>query len=502
MATVLGPVQVNRAWYHCGECKRGFAPRDEQLGVAGTSLSPGVAEMIARAGSEVPFGKAAGLLADLAGVGVSARTVERSAEASGAAARAAASTESAALRARTIRPLPPPDPVPDMLYVETDGTGVPMRPGQTVGHDGKSEDGVARTREIKLARFFTVSALDDDGYPLMDQGDRRPARQAVRHALDRQRRRRHHHPALPACQRPVGRALAGQHHPARRASGSYLTDPATQTQPGQPSSKITPTELSAPPRGWHANGLTVISGRMTTVQGITFRSDVTVELIKHAASDADVIWAARVSTKGEQTLAEIDADPERSAGLINFLMRDRHGTPFEHSSMTFYVQAPIFVFREFMRHRTFSYNEESGRYRKPSPVFYRPGPDRKLVQTGKPGTYVFEDGTPEQHELVSAAVEESCRQAYAAYLSMLEAGVAREVARTVLPVGLYSSMYATCNARALMNFLSLRVRNSGSAFPSFPQREIEMVAEQMEALWARLMPLTHAAFERNGRVCP
>ena len=248
--------------------------------------------------------------------------------------------------------------------------------------------------------------------------------------------------------------------------------------------------------------LTVPPARMTTVPDITFRSDMTVELIKHAASDADVIWAARVSTKGEQTLDDIGADPERSAGLINYLMRDRHGTPFEHSSMTFYVQAPIFVFREFMRHRTFSYNEESGRYRKLNPVFYVPGPDRKLVQTGKPGAYVFEDGSPEQHKLVTGAIEDSCGQAYAAYLAMLEAGVAREVARAVLPVGLYSSMYATCNARALMNFLSLRVKDEDATFPSFPQREIEMVAEQMEAYWAELMPLTHAAFERNGRVCP
>jgi hypothetical protein len=81
------------------------------------------------------------------------------------------------------------------------------------------------------------------------------------------------------------------------------------------------------------------------MQAIVLRSDVTVELVKHAASDAHVIWAARVSTIGEQSRAEIDAEPDRSAGLINFLMRDRHGTPFEHSSMTFYVQAPIFVFR-------------------------------------------------------------------------------------------------------------------------------------------------------------
>lgn len=247
---------------------------------------------------------------------------------------------------------------------------------------------------------------------------------------------------------------------------------------------------------------TVTASRMTTMPDLTFRGDMTVELVKHAASDADVLWAARVSTKGEQSLADIHADPERSAGLINYLMRDRHGTPFEHSSMTFYVSAPIFVFREFMRHRTFSYNEESGRYRKLEPVFYAPGRDRALVQSGKPGAYEFSAGSAEQHLLVTDTVEAACRQSYAAYLEMLEAGVAREVARTVLPVGLYSSMYATCNARALMNFLSLRVKRPDAAFPSFPQREIEMVAEQMEVLWAGLMPLTHAAFERNGRVCP
>jgi thymidylate synthase (FAD) len=235
---------------------------------------------------------------------------------------------------------------------------------------------------------------------------------------------------------------------------------------------------------------------------IRFRGDMTVELVKHAASDADVVWAARVSTKGESSLADVEADPERSRGLINFLMRDRHGTPFEHSTMTFYVRAPIFVFREFMRHRTFSYNEESGRYRELAPEFYVPGPARKLVQRGKPGKYEFVEGTPEQHKLVGEATQEACRRAYAAYREMLEAGVAREVARTVLPVGLYSSMYATCNARALMNFLSLRTRRDDSTFPSFPQREIEMVAEEMEREWAALMPLTHGAFEANGRVAP
>jgi hypothetical protein len=170
ITTVLGPVRMNRAWYHCRECGHGSAPRDEQLGTAGTSLSPGLTQMIARAGAEVPFGKAASLIKDLAGVAVSARTVERSAEASGAAARAATATKAAGLRARTIRPLPPREPVPDMLYVEVDGTGVPVRRSETEGRKGKGEDGQARTREIKLARLFTVSRMDSDGKPVTDPG--------------------------------------------------------------------------------------------------------------------------------------------------------------------------------------------------------------------------------------------------------------------------------------------------------------------------------------------
>ncbi len=233
-----------------------------------------------------------------------------------------------------------------------------------------------------------------------------------------------------------------------------------------------------------------------------FRSDVTVELVRSAARDADVLFAARVSTQGEQSLEALDADPSRSRGLINYLMRARHGSPFEHNSMTFYVQAPIFVFREFQRHRIASYNEESGRYRELRPVFYVPGPERKLVQIGKPGHYEFVDGTARQHEVVEAETRRACEQAYAAYQRMLEAGVAREVARIVLPLTIYSSMYVTLNARSLMNFLSLRTAREDSRFPSFPQREIEMCAEPMEREWARLMPLTHAAFEANGRVAP
>jgi thymidylate synthase (FAD) len=538
----------------------------------------------------------------------------------------------------------------------------------------------------------------------------------------------------------------------------------------------------------------------------SFRSDVTVELVKHSAADSDVLWAARVSTAGEQSLEELTKDPERSKGLINYLMRDRHGSPFEHNSMTFFISAPIFVFREFMRHRvgwciagdteitleseaghlrrhtiaelyklwhlgvedrlphsaggvtwhgragkwmaqvprgeknhylglyesreaaesavaefrelhpstrlrklesvrhnhvrcydeetllaqrarivdviesgvkslikittesgktlrstvdhavltpegwckagelavgdavmaagtvprpseapvppslrrgigvwtslqrdrlikeidtchlcgqdfpraelaldhvvpvagdltqalaeknlapacepchavksageqalaerdgeiakavpdrivaiepdgeemTYdlsvegpwhnflangivvhnSYNEESGRYRELQPHFYVPDEARKLVQEGRPGKYVFVEGTQAQQELVGRVMEDSYVHAYEAYQEMLAAGVAREVARAVLPVGLFSSMYATCNARSLMHFLGLRTQHELAKVPSFPQREIEMVGERMEAEWAKLMPLTHAAFNANGRVAP
>jgi thymidylate synthase (FAD) len=238
------------------------------------------------------------------------------------------------------------------------------------------------------------------------------------------------------------------------------------------------------------------------VEPVTFRSDVTVELVKASAADGDVVFAARVSTQGERSIDGAHSDDPTSAGLIRFLMRERHGSPFEHSVLTFAVTAPIFVWREHMRHRMASYNEESGRYRVLQPVFYIPGPDRALVQQGKPGAYEFVPGSAEQTELVDAEMRAAVAESYRAYERMLDAGVAREVARMVLPVSIYSSAYVTMNARGLMNFLSLRRKVAGSRFPSYPQREIEMVAERYEEEFARLMPLTHAAFVDNGRVAP
>lgn len=232
---------------------------------------------------------------------------------------------------------------------------------------------------------------------------------------------------------------------------------------------------------------------------IKYRSDVGVTLVKHSATDTDVVQAARVSTQGLDSLGS-ETKPE---GLINFLMRDRHGSPFEHTSFTFLVEAPIFVAREHMRHRAgWSYNEESGRYKELEGTFYIPAVDRPLVQVGKPGAYTFTPGDRVQRSSVEQNMCKVYTSAYQRYQGMLQQGIAREVARMILPVGIFTSYYATCNARSLMHFLSLRTTVEGSKFPSFPQREIEMVAEQMEAAFALAMPLTHKAFEKHGRVAP
>ncbi len=188
------------------------------------------------------------------------------------------------------------------------------------------------------------------------------------------------------------------------------------------------------------------------------------------------------------------------------------------------MEMPIFVFREFHRHRIgWSYNEMSGRYRELPPTFYVPGPNRNLVQVGKAGAYEFVPGTDEQYGDAAQTMGLTYRAAYEGYQILLNMGVAKEVARIVLPVGTYSAQFATCNPRSLMAFLSLRTKAEpywvaqgladaeddtyyrnpgGSMFPSFPQREIEMVAEQMEQHFYDLFPMTYQAFCENGRVAP
>jgi hypothetical protein len=166
--TVLGLVTVTRAWYHCAECGHGLAPRDAELGVAGTSMSPGLAAMNDLAAAAGPFAGAARLLEELAGVRLTAKRVERAAEASGAAAAAAGRDRAALIAARRLVPLPPA-PLPDKLYAVIDGTGVPMTSRETAGRQGKGEDGRARSREVKLAVFFTQDGLDNNGRPVRDR---------------------------------------------------------------------------------------------------------------------------------------------------------------------------------------------------------------------------------------------------------------------------------------------------------------------------------------------
>lgn len=229
---------------------------------------------------------------------------------------------------------------------------------------------------------------------------------------------------------------------------------------------------------------------------ITLSSDIIVKLIRASASDSGVVQAAQVSVKGENSPG---TDMPR---LINYLMESRHGSPFEHNSFTFYVKAPIFVFREWQRHRMASYNEMSGRYTEMLPEFYTPNEHRKLVNAGSSARPEMVPGTTEQLQLVRDGDFRVAQTAWDEYQARLDAGIAKEVARSVLPLNTYSQMYTTVNARAMMNFISLRTDSEDAAIRSRPQREIEMGAEQVEAAFAAEMPNTHASFVKHGRIAP
>lgn len=241
---------------------------------------------------------------------------------------------------------------------------------------------------------------------------------------------------------------------------------------------------------------------------IEFVDKSTVKLVKSSANDLDVALAAWVSNNGSNLPKDImtpmwrlkngpnyysddtsQKDWDRIQGLINFLYRERHMSPFEHGSMTFFIDTPIFVAREFMRHRTFSYNETSGRYKELEPRFYLIDSDRPVVQKGKVGAYKFDGGTDEQYGHVFASTTIAYSGAWNAYKNMLDQGVAREVARNVLPVGTMTQFYATANPRNIMQFLLLR--NDDNAL-----YEIREVAKVIEEQFAEQMPLTYSAFKK------
>jgi thymidylate synthase (FAD) len=207
------------------------------------------------------------------------------------------------------------------------------------------------------------------------------------------------------------------------------------------------------------------------------------------ASDLAVVNGARVSFN--QQSEELT---ERDEGLIRFLMRDKHGSPFEHGYFRFIVKAPLFVVREHQRHRAgHSYNEWSGRYSKLEAEFYVP--DFVRTQVGKPGAYTFEPVDDDTRARARSAIEANAARAFETYEQLLAEGVAKEVARSVLPLSTYTKYLWSCNPRSLMHFCSLRNHEAA-------QYEIRQYAAAAESFLERLMPVTHAAFVASGRVAP
>lgn len=220
-----------------------------------------------------------------------------------------------------------------------------------------------------------------------------------------------------------------------------------------------------------------------------FVNESTVELVQTNASDDLVAKAAWVSFDSDK--AERLQNRAGVEGLIKFLLKNKHMSPFEHGQFTFKVTTPLFVRSEHHRHRTQAYNEISGRYTKYDMQFYMPPGDRPLVQQGKPGRYHFVAGSNEQQEITQSSIEQVTQTAVDNYNYMLDQGVAKEVARMVLPPNLITSYYATVNPRNLMHFLDLRLDPTAL-------HEIRDVARKMEAYFAQAMPLTYNAYKENN----
>jgi thymidylate synthase (FAD) len=215
-----------------------------------------------------------------------------------------------------------------------------------------------------------------------------------------------------------------------------------------------------------------------------------VDLYDWMGDDLRIVNAARQSFGQEST-----EFGEAEEGLIKFLMRNRHGTPFEAPVFTFNVKAPIFVAREWFRHRISSYNEYSGRYSKMINEFYVPDAEQIRSQTGKPGNYTYEPMDPEDAHGVQTEMRESGRRAFRLYENLLEDGVAKEVARMILPVNGYTQWTWTVNLRSLLNFISLRSHKDA-------MWEISQYSEAIEQLIEPIVPVAYRTFNTFGRVAP
>jgi len=231
-------------------------------------------------------------------------------------------------------------------------------------------------------------------------------------------------------------------------------------------------------------------------------SELNIKLVRYCADDLYAIEAAQLST-GKHPFGEWEPDekldPQR---FLNALMKPRHGVPFEHTFFTFAVQVPIFVVRQWVKHRISSMNELSGRYSLMIPTFYTAPGDRPMVNVGtkmKPHMIL---PSLEVQEAISNSDVYSSQQAWNEYEYRLSLGIAEEYARIVLPLNVYSQFYWSLNGRSLMNFLERRVDDEAAQVESHPQWEIDFAARRIEDEFARVMPLTHSAFVMAGRVAP
>lgn len=236
---------------------------------------------------------------------------------------------------------------------------------------------------------------------------------------------------------------------------------------------------------------------------LTFTSEITVEEIQQVGDDDTIAHAAMVSTRGIKDQRNLS--PEKVRGLLNYLMERRHGTPFEHGSLTVRVHAPIKVWREWHRHRIgWSYNEESGRYKQLDPVFYIPPRERKMVRPEgfKSSRPEFDHATEEEYGSIVNTLRLGYASAYGHYETLLSLGCDRGLARDVLGVGIYSACYCTANPRSIMAFLELRTTEHLARRPSAPLYEIEVAARKLEALFAQWWPVTYDVWNKHGRMAP
>lgn len=220
-----------------------------------------------------------------------------------------------------------------------------------------------------------------------------------------------------------------------------------------------------------------------------------VRLVDHMGSDISVVRAARVSYDAAWRAGESEGSDTK---LINYLWRNKHTSPFESVGFTFEVKAPIFVFRQWHRHRTWSYNELSGRYKELSEEYYLPDP--KMIgeqatnnKQGRALGLAFDEHSEGYYERSEEVLKlnQACKDAFETYKSLLSKGWPRELARSVLPVNTYSHMFCSVNLLNLLKFITLRDHDHA-------QYEIRVCAEAMKKLIEPIVPVTMKAFNANS----